>query len=362
MVDTNRIMLSSLKPPRQCDTYQTKRHHQQQRYLINNNDLDKLQNNNGGGGGDDESGDSYSKYMDRYESLPFNLCLAMSKHKLANMGWYFDCGAYKCVYCEALETGGVSLRNLKQHQFTAACPKSIATLRLNNAVRKKSFLHCSPAHSSLRSRSGELARCGFYFDSKLLETRCCYCSLVIENLNSGIRVECIHEKCSPTCVFSKQRVGSVVANAGFVPTIEPSAPPAIDIDDDYDRNDNNFVEEQKHLFDQLEAAAAAPEPNDKKIYPELKQTIGARDATIVGSNTLLNVDVNSVVLMGNSNIPTPNDNNNDSSNMCAICFVERKQICYLPCGHVVVCTKCALRCVTCCICRSTIEQQFKVYF
>lgn len=52
----------------------------------------------------------------------------------------------------------------------------------------------------------------------------------------------------------------------------------------------------------------------------------------------------------------------DDSKLCKICYVEERNVCFVPCGHVVACAKCALTADKCPMCRSTFQSAVRLYF
>lgn len=47
---------------------------------------------------------------------------------------------------------------------------------------------------------------------------------------------------------------------------------------------------------------------------------------------------------------------------CIICCSNERRVCFVPCGHVVACTKCALTCDVCPMCRQNYTSVIRVYF
>lgn len=56
------------------------------------------------------------------------------------------------------------------------------------------------------------------------------------------------------------------------------------------------------------------------------------------------------------------DATEDDSKLCKICYVEERNICFVPCGHVVACAKCALSTDKCPMCRRTFQNAVRLYF
>lgn len=52
----------------------------------------------------------------------------------------------------------------------------------------------------------------------------------------------------------------------------------------------------------------------------------------------------------------------EDSKLCKICFAEERNVCFVPCGHVVACAKCALAADKCPMCRRTFTNAVRLYF
>ncbi|AYN45059.1 iap-3 [Alphabaculovirus alterspexiguae] len=52
----------------------------------------------------------------------------------------------------------------------------------------------------------------------------------------------------------------------------------------------------------------------------------------------------------------------DDNLICKICFENRNDICFMPCGHVVACHKCALNVDVCPLCRNKFINVQRLYF
>ncbi|XP_026734129.1 baculoviral IAP repeat-containing protein 3 isoform X2 [Trichoplusia ni] len=58
----------------------------------------------------------------------------------------------------------------------------------------------------------------------------------------------------------------------------------------------------------------------------------------------------------------PQESTLDDSKLCKICFAEERNVCFVPCGHVVACAKCALAADKCPMCRRTFQNAVRLYF
>lgn len=52
----------------------------------------------------------------------------------------------------------------------------------------------------------------------------------------------------------------------------------------------------------------------------------------------------------------------EDSKICRICYAEERNVCFVPCGHVVACAKCALSTDKCPMCRQTFTNALRLYF
>lgn len=60
--------------------------------------------------------------------------------------------------------------------------------------------------------------------------------------------------------------------------------------------------------------------------------------------------------------PPPPEETVEDSKLCKICFAEERNVCFVPCGHVVACAKCALSTDKCPMCRRTFQSAVRLYF
>ena len=60
--------------------------------------------------------------------------------------------------------------------------------------------------------------------------------------------------------------------------------------------------------------------------------------------------------------PDTTENSVDDSKLCKICYAEERNVCFVPCGHVVACAKCALAADKCPMCRRTFQNAVRLYF
>ncbi|CAG9787764.1 unnamed protein product [Diatraea saccharalis] len=52
----------------------------------------------------------------------------------------------------------------------------------------------------------------------------------------------------------------------------------------------------------------------------------------------------------------------DDNKVCKICYVEERNVVFIPCGHVVACAKCALSTDKCPMCRRTFTSAVRLYY
>lgn len=52
----------------------------------------------------------------------------------------------------------------------------------------------------------------------------------------------------------------------------------------------------------------------------------------------------------------------DEDKLCKICYGEERTVCFVPCGHVVACPKCAMSVLTCPICRKPFTSTIRLYY
>ncbi|AAG02727.1 inhibitor of apoptosis protein [Betaentomopoxvirus amoorei] len=64
------------------------------------------------------------------------------------------------------------------------------------------------------------------------------------------------------------------------------------------------------------------------------------------------------------NIPEINISNDEKNDikLCKICYIEERVICFVPCGHIFCCGKCAISMDKCPVCRNKIKNLTRVYY
>lgn len=80
------------------------------------------------------------------------------------------------------------------------------------------------------------------------------------------------------------------------------------------------------------------------------QQVQARKFTRVSSETITS-----------NRIDSTNDAISDNK-ICKICFVNESTIAFIPCGHVISCTKCSFGLTKCPCCRQSFTSLIKIYF
>ncbi|XP_039755149.1 baculoviral IAP repeat-containing protein 3 isoform X3 [Pararge aegeria] len=56
------------------------------------------------------------------------------------------------------------------------------------------------------------------------------------------------------------------------------------------------------------------------------------------------------------------ENHVEDTKLCKICYNEERNVCFVPCGHVVACAKCALSTDKCPMCRRTFTNAVRLYY
>nr|ANS70965.1 inhibitor of apoptosis 2 [Lymantria dispar multiple nucleopolyhedrovirus] len=223
------------------------------------------------------------------------------KTKLVNAGIYYSLERrqFACAFC-SFAMKKFNSRALKYHTFSH-CARSAELLQNNAALRKVSFkaFRAAVKMHKTEERADTLASCGFYFNGQCRETHCAYCGMAIVKLKRNDDLDFIHRIYSPNCAYVKlKRERTLRAQQP-----QPSAPPA----------------------------PSAPPP----------------DENIGGFVPPCRVD------------PAAADDDDDAS--CKICFDRNRNVCFLPCRHLCVCSVCARKCSVCCICRQAIAHKIEVF-
>ncbi|AXU41708.1 IAP-3 [Spodoptera eridania nucleopolyhedrovirus] len=61
-------------------------------------------------------------------------------------------------------------------------------------------------------------------------------------------------------------------------------------------------------------------------------------------------------------LSSSSSNNEEDEKMCKICFDRPRNMCFVPCGHVIACEKCALIIKNCPMCRNRFTHTQKLFF
>lgn len=168
---------------------------------------------------------------------------------------------------------------------------------------------------SLRQKPEELAQAGFFYTGQGDKTKCFYCDGGLKDWEDDDVPWEQHARWFSRCAYvqlvkGRDYVQKVMSEAAVVPAPAPPAP--------------------------------VPSEEDKKPpSPAAPATIPAVEKP--------------------SPPPSPEPTVSDDK-LCKICFVEERNICFVPCGHVVACAKCALSTDKCPMCRRTFVDAVRLYY
>lgn len=188
----------------------------------------------------------------------------------------------------------------------------------SEASRLKTFKENWPR--SMRQKPEELAEAGFFYTGQGDKTKCFYCDGGLKDWEEEDVPWEQHARWFDRCAYvqlvkGREYVQRVISEACETATPPPAAP-----------RDPSPASSP--------AAAPAPAPVSASA-PASAPAVAAHE---------------------------DDDVQVEDSKLCRICFVEERNVCFVPCGHVVACAKCALSTDKCPMCRRTFQNAVRLYF
>ncbi|ABI35737.1 Iap-2 [Ectropis obliqua nucleopolyhedrovirus] len=300
--------------------------------------------------------------------------------QLANQGFFYNHNdkCYECAYC-FMRMEKFNQRPIKYHTFSM-CPKSIENLQGNFVLRKSSFINFKSARKKYVMSCDAMAQNGFYYNGNTENIQCCKCKVVILKLNKNDDIKIIHKIYSPHCGFNRkqQQQQTSLSKLTFTKSFEPHSVLMSNIllTHEHQRQHNQIGTS----WENTNVAEVATAPPYSLLYPTLPINVSTlhcenqkeENNNYVVANNMNQCENNTVDIVNNKiNNQSGNDatNNNicsnetdsTSDNTCKICLERERQICFLPCGHVATCEKCAKRCNKCCMCRKVIVNKLRIF-
>ncbi|AUV65385.1 IAP-3 [Alphabaculovirus myunipunctae] len=253
-------------------------------------------------------------------------------------------------------------------------------------------------------RPEELARNGFYYLGVNDEVRCAYCKVEIYKFQKGDNVENDHRKWAPQCPFvrkliientnvgaSSSEVGIDVA--GSLPRIADriAYPKYVYYQARFDSLRLMFGWENSHRMAQAGFFYEANEnhPVDLAIcysdgcalnnwsctddpfveharwFPTCRYMIKLKGHEFIQKVISESCAIKEAAAAAAAAASVNKDDDDDETNdkfLCGICLHNRKNVCFVPCGHVVSCANCALKIQRCPVCRRQREKIQPLYF
>lgn len=163
---------------------------------------------------------------------------------------------------------------------------------------------------AMPQRPENLAEAGFFYTGLSDKTKCFYCNIGLKDWTTEDDPWDIHAISKSTCTYVKLMKGE------------------------------HFINEAKHRIQQ-------------RCLP-LKFRDSKKKSPVVTSPTNSSKEVASKV----SSSPVTMED----SKLCKICYEEDRNACFVPCGHVLACLKCALSVLKCPVCRNKGGAVIQIYF
>jgi len=233
------------------------------------------------------------------------------------------------------------------------------------------------------ARAREFARCGFYRSGFRDEVCCAYCKVEIAKWQPDDSPLEEHLKFAPFCLFVQQLKPDRVKPKAIKPfSLQYRTEQA---------RLWSFVDWPKSIKQRPEALAEAGfyytgvgdkvkcfycdgglrdwEPDDEPWVQHARWFDKCDYVLTVKGAEYVQQAVSDRCLEKESKIVTNDEQpNNDTdpkneSKLCKICFGEQANVCFVPCGHIVLCAKCAFSInKTCPMCREPFDSFVRVYF
>ena len=176
----------------------------------------------------------------------------------------------------------------------------------------------------------KLAEAGFFYLGHSDSTKCFQCAGVLANWEENEDPWELHAFFYPYCGFIMLEKGG-----DYIREIS------------YKRRINSVPIEQL-IFDK------SSERNEQigKVNPEFKPEF----RTEAKPDTIFEQEKQT------GELTQPNKNEDKNNMICIICWENKISALFLPCGHAIVCTECALSLKTCASCRTPIRAAIKIFF
>ncbi|QEI03480.1 IAP-3 [Spodoptera cosmioides nucleopolyhedrovirus] len=276
--------------------------------------------------------------------------------------------------------------------------------RLNSFSNWPAWAQVSPYH---------LALSGFYYIGRGDEVRCAFCKVEIMNWKRGDDPLVDHKRWAPQCTFA-QNICSVtpitnpengepsvednvgadtvlsedVCGTGSMMMMKPRHEAYISYDNrlaTYENWPRDIEQRPEDLANagffytgrnaevrcfQSDCGLSDWEPTDDpwrehaRWFPRCEYVIATKGKNYVQETISLSCVIKETTssTTSSSSLSSSSSNDEKDETLCKICFERERNTCFIPCGHVVACEKCAFIIKKCPICRNPFLYSQKLYF
>ncbi|CDG72862.1 Inhibitor of apoptosis 3 iap-3 [Spodoptera exigua multiple nucleopolyhedrovirus] len=262
-----------------------------------------------------------------------------------------------------------------------------------------------------------LALSGFYYIGRGDEVRCAFCKVEIMNWREGDDPIVDHNRWAPQCKFAQNVCSSNVIYKTIEQQQQDDATAADDVTASiYDSQDvcgtgamtmrkpkhgsytnykdrlATFTDWPRDIYQRPHDLASAGffytgrnaevrcfqsdcglsdwEPTDEpwrehaRWFPRCEYVIAVKGKEYVQDSVSMACVIKETLpsTSSTSSLSPPLLENDQDDALCKICFDRRRNMCFVPCGHVIACEKCSCSIEKCPLCRSKFSHAQKLYF
>lgn len=226
----------------------------------------------------------------------------------------------------------------------------------------------------------DMAKCGFYYLNKNDEVRCAYCKIEIMNWKNGDDPESDHRRYAPQCPFI------FVCNTKTAIQYAKPAHPSYSTINNRLATFKNWPRFLTQTPDELSKAGFyytgcgdmvkcyycdgglkdweqgdIPWEQHACWFPRCFHVLLVKGEDyiqkIISNACVIPAKTTSSELCEENKLTIENDNE-----LCKICFNDKRNVCFVPCGHIIACAQCALSSNECFLCRAKYNNIIRVYF
>lgn len=246
----------------------------------------------------------------------------------------------------------------------------------------------------------DLASDGFFYTQTDDNVECAFCQLVLGDFEEGDSVKDIHRELSSDCSYvrNRNRAGNVALDGedvcGFDAISISKAQPKLSNGYKYplyrsrEAREKSFADWPLSMPQRPQTLSGAgffyvdkgdrvvcfycglglkdwekhddPYEEHAKWSPNCEYLIQKKGQEFVNTYQDAGVKQEAIASTSKKTNEHPQQNIADSK-LCTICYLQEKEIAFLPCGHVCCCVDCAVLCDNCYICRKPIDSTKRIF-